>query len=421
MRRRLVLLSLATTVLVVVSFVVPLALLVRRQAADNAKVTAERNAQSVAGLVALAAALNDDAAAIRDQIGDLPEGTIVVISTDEVLGTPRDGQGSLVLQAGETRSTVATDVAGGWEIALPVVGVAGVVVVDSFVSDAELTSGVYTAWLLLALLGVVLVGAAVWVADRLGRRLTSPVEELASSAHRLAEGDLDVRVEPHDPEELREMGEAFNYLAGRLEGLLAEERESVADLSHRLRTPLTSLRLEAEGLGDETHREAMIAQVDRLERAMDQVIELARSPEARDRAECDLDSVVEARARFWALLAEEQHREMRVHTRAPDVRVALSEEELAVVVDTLIDNVFAHTPAGTGLWVTTGKTGSAPWLEIADEGPGLGDFVPGRGISGGGSTGLGLDIVRKTAIAAGGSLEVDDRPGGGAVTTVRFG
>ncbi|HEX6220349.1 MAG TPA: HAMP domain-containing sensor histidine kinase [Acidimicrobiia bacterium] len=420
MRRHLVLLSLATTVLVVVSFVVPLSLLVSRQAADNAKVAAERNTQSVAGLVALAA-VDNDVAAISGAIGDLPEGTIVVISTDEVLGTPRAGQGSLVLPAGETRSTVAQDVGGGWEIALPVVGVAGVVVVDSFVTDDELTSGVYTAWLLLALLGVVLVGAAVWLADRLGRRLTSPVEELASSAHRLAEGDLDVRVEPHDPEELREMGEAFNYLAGRLEGLLVEERENVADLSHRLRTPLTSLRLEAEGLSDQADREAMITQVDRLERAMDQVIELARSPEARDRAECELDSVVAERAKFWDLLAEEQHREMSLDTGAPDARVALAGEELAVLVDTLIDNVFAHTPAGTGLVVATGVTNSVPWLEIADEGHGFGDFVPGRGVSGAGSTGLGLDIVRKTVTAAGGSVEIDDRPGGGAVVRVRFG
>jgi hypothetical protein len=63
-RRRLVLLSLATTVLVVVSFVLPLGLLVRRQAADSAKVGAEQDAQSVASLVALAVAVSDDADAV---------------------------------------------------------------------------------------------------------------------------------------------------------------------------------------------------------------------------------------------------------------------------------------------------------------------------------------------------------------------
>ena len=420
MRRRLVLLSLATTVLVVVSFVIPLGLLVRRQASDNAKVAAERDAQSVAGLVALASALGD-LSTLGDYIGELPDGTVVVVSTDEVIGTLPPDQGTLVLSAGERRSTVADDVEGGWEIALPVVGAAGVVVVDSFVSDAELTAGVYPAWGLLALLGLVLVAAAVWLADRLGRRLTAPVEDLATSAHRLAEGDLDVRVEPHDPDELREMGEAFNYLAGRLEGLLAEERENVADLSHRLRTPLTSLRLEAEGLDDPRDREAMVAHVDRLERAMDQVIELARSAGAKDHVESELDSVVARRAEFWSLLAEEQDRDMSVATRADGVRVRLSADEVAVVVDTLIDNVFAHTPSGIGFSVATGRSEGGGWLEVADEGPGFGNLVPGRGVSGRGSTGLGLDIVRKTAFAAGGSLEIGDRPGGGAVVRVSFG
>ncbi|NIT76487.1 MAG: HAMP domain-containing protein, partial [Thermoplasmata archaeon] len=63
-------------------------------------------------------------------------------------------------------------------------------------------------------------------------------------ARRMGEGDLDARVEPSEPEEIRDVGEAFNQLARRLDQLLVEERESVADLSHRLRTPLTSLRLQ---------------------------------------------------------------------------------------------------------------------------------------------------------------------------------
>ncbi len=88
MRRRLVLLSLATTVLVVVAFVVPLGLLVRRQAVDSAKVAAERDARSVAGLVALASAVGDGNDAVASAIGDLPEGTIVVLD-DEVLGERR--------------------------------------------------------------------------------------------------------------------------------------------------------------------------------------------------------------------------------------------------------------------------------------------------------------------------------------------
>ncbi|HEY6635573.1 MAG TPA: HAMP domain-containing sensor histidine kinase [Acidimicrobiia bacterium] len=423
MRRRLVLLSLATTVLVVIAFVVPLALLVLRQATDSAMSRAEQDAQTVAGLVALAAGSAGDPAAVAEAIGDLPTGTIVVLDDGTVFGEPRPGQGSLVASSAETRSTVSGDVTGGWEVALPVVGPSGVAIVDSFVSDAELTAGVVDAWLLLAGLALVLIGVAVWVADRLGRRLTVPIEELARSAHRLAGGDLDTRVTPGDTDELRETGEAFNYLAERLEALLAEERESAADLSHRLRTPMTSLRLEAESLGDAGDREAMLTQVDRLEHAMNQLIELSRSRAGRVRGASELNSAVSARVSFWSVLAEEQGRELATALSAVPIDVPLATDEVEVVVDTLIGNVFAHTPSSTSFQVGTGvDAGGVGWLEVADRGPGFGDNrTPERGVSGRGSTGLGLDIVRKAAESVGGSLEIDDRPGGGAVVRIRFG
>ncbi|HET9261105.1 MAG TPA: HAMP domain-containing sensor histidine kinase [Acidimicrobiia bacterium] len=422
MRRRLVVLSLATTLLVVVSLLVPLALLVRRQAADSAKVSAEQDASSVAALVALAVSVEQDPEAIASTIGDLPDGTIVVLSGNEIVGEPSPTQGSLVLPAAETGSTVSADVTGGWEIAIPVVRSDEVVVVDTFVSEAALSEGVVTAWLLLGLLGVVLVGAAVLVADRMGRSLTRPVEDLAMSARRLADGELAVRVEPEDPDEIKEMGEAFNHLAGRLTELLAEEREGVADLSHRLRTPLTTLRLQAEALADPDERSSMVAQVDRMEHTMTQVIELARSPGARQPGRCRLNEVVAGRAAFWALLAEEQERSVTIDVAAdPEFEVPLGAEELAAVVDILVDNVFSHTPAGTGFAVVTGD-GDSPFLRVSDGGPGFSSEIPAeRGASGSGSSGLGLDIVRKTVGGLGGRVEVDDRPGGGAVVTVWLG
>jgi len=419
-RRRLILLSLATTVLVVVAFVLPLGLLIRRQATEAAKVSAERNAQSVAALVALAVAVGDDPDAVAAAIGDLPEGTVVYFG-DGVFGTPSEGQQTLAQQASGSRSTLADDVEGGWAIAIPVIG-GTEAVVSSFVTSAQMTSGVYSAWLLLGALALALVILGVWVADRLGRNLTGPIEDLARSAHQLAGGDLETRVEPSDPEEIRETGEAFNYLAERLDTLLAEERESAADLSHRLRTPLTSLRLQAEALGDPQEREAIVGQVDRLEHAMNQVIDLARSRATGTPGECEIDRVVADRAAFWRVLAEEQDREMTLDLSAPDATVAIGDEDLGVLVDTLVGNVFAHTPAGTAFEVRTGLTArAAPYLEVVDEGPGFGGASPERGVSGGGSTGLGLDIVRKTARAAGGELNTDDRPGGGAVVRVVLG
>ena len=292
MRRRLALLSLATTALVVISLLIPLGLLVRRQAGDRARLEAERTAQSTAALLALTVSLNEDAGAIESALGPLNPGTIVVLPDGSVLGEPTTDQGSLVPIAVERQATISGVVEGGWEYALPVIGLIGTAVVDVFVTDEALSEGVVEAWLLLALLGVLLVGIAVWVADRLGERLVRPISDLASTARQLGAGDLDARVQVSEPEEIREVGESFNWLAGRLEELIAEEREAAADLSHRLRTPLTSLRLQAEKLTDDGERVEVLGQVDRLEQAIDELIVATRSAPTGRGGVSDLSSVV---------------------------------------------------------------------------------------------------------------------------------
>ncbi len=422
MRRSLALLSLATTTLVVIALLIPLALLVRRQAGDQARVEAERTAQSVAELVALTVTLNGDAAAVEAAVGPLPPGTIVILPNDSVLGEPLPGQGSLVATAAERQATLSNTVEGGWEYALPVIGREGTAVVDVFVTDEQLTEGVSRAWLLLGLLGVLLVAIAVWVADRLGQRLVRPISSLATTARQLGGGDLEARVEVGEPEEIREVGESFNWLAGRLEQLIADEREAAADLSHRLRTPLTSLRLQAEKLSDDDERDQVLSQVDRLEQAIDQVILATRSVPSRGSGPSDLAAVVAARCAFWSVLADEQRRSVEVSVPDHPVEVALAPEDVEAMVDALIGNVFSHTDPGTQFHISVGAEADRPWLEVTDEGPGFtSSHVATRGVSGGGSTGLGLDIVRRTAESVRGSMQLNNRPGGGAVVRVWLG
>jgi signal transduction histidine kinase len=261
-----------------------------------------------------------------------------------------------------------------------------------------------------------------WVADRLGQRLVQPIGSLASTARRLGEGDLDARVEVSEPEEIREVGESFNWLAGRLEQLIVEEREAAADLSHRLRTPLTSLRLQAEKLRDDEEREEVLGQVDRLEQAIDELILATRSVPSRGTGPSDLTEVVSARCAFWAVLAEEQRRDLELSIAEHPVVVGLAPEDVEAMVDALIGNVFAHTDPGTTFGVAVGSDNGRPWLEVTDQGPGFGSaHVAKRGVSGAGSTGLGLDIVRRTAESVGGSMEMKDRPGGGAVVRAWLG
>lgn len=419
MRRRLALLSLATTALVVISFLIPLGLLVRRQAEDRARLDAERSAQSTASILALALSLDSSNEGIEAALEPLPSGTIVVFADGTILGTPVAGQGSLVEPALSTQATIADLVEGGWEMALPVIGREGAAIVDVFVTDEALAEGVVEAWLLLGLLGVLLIGVAVLVADRLGLSLVRPIVDLAATARRLGEGNLEARVAVSEPEEIRAVGESFNWLAGRLGDLLTEEREAAADLSHRLRTPLTATRLQAERVSDESDRSAVLAQVDRLEEAIDRLILSTRTSQPIGPASCDLAEVVSARIEFWRVLADEQERRMAVDLDGSVGHVALPAEAVEAMVDALVGNVFAHTAPGTGFAVSVGSDLGRPWLEVSDEGGGIASAgLVGRGVSGAGSTGLGLDIVRRTADRVQGGMEMKDRPGGGAVLRV---
>ena len=122
MRRQLVVLSLATTVLIVISLVIPLGLLVRRQAEDRARLATEREARSVAALVALAVTLDTSPQSVESAAQSLDPGVIVVLADGTVLGEALAGQGSLVEAALAEQATITALVDGGWEIALPIIG-----------------------------------------------------------------------------------------------------------------------------------------------------------------------------------------------------------------------------------------------------------------------------------------------------------
>jgi signal transduction histidine kinase len=211
-------------------------------------------------------------------------------------------------------------------------------------------------------------------------------------------------------------GAAFNVLADRIVELLAAERELVADLSHRLRTPVTALRLDAEAVTDGEQRQRVLDDLDGIEEAVSALIREARHPIRADLlAVCDVGTVLRDRTAFWSALADDQDRRWSLDVAEGTFMARTLRADLEAAVDALFGNVFAHTPEGAGFRVSVYPTsGRRVAIVIDDDGPG---FVSGqvfeRGRSGAGSTGLGLDIARRTASASGGSLEVSTRPGGG--------
>ncbi|MBW3642682.1 MAG: HAMP domain-containing histidine kinase [Actinobacteria bacterium] len=422
MRARLILLTAATTWLVALAFLVPLALLVRTLASDRAMGAAELEAQSLAPVLAL----TDDAEVIQPAIEATAAGSdgrlTIYLADGRSFGAAAPRRHSLALA--RRGRTFSTPVPGGMEVLVPVVvGDGSTAVVRVLVPSEALHRGVAQAWLVLAALGVGLVLLALVFADRMARSIVRPVERLAQAAHRLGEGDLEVRVPPEGPPELAEVGTAFNRLAGRVRELLVAEREAVADLSHRLRTPLTALRLDAEILADPDERRRITQDVEELERVVDRIIIDARRPIRGGMAtSTDLNHVTHRRVEFWAALAEEQGRRWSIEAPDEALPVPVDSNELEAALDALLGNVFAHTPEGSGFRVLleAGQEGEAR-VVVEDEGPGFqSDAVVARGSSGTGSTGLGLDIARRTAEGAGGALRVVGTGNGGGRVEMEF-
>ena len=407
MRRRLTLLVAATTSLVLIAFLVPLALLVSEVAQDRAISRANDVLRTIVPLIGTG---NDLSLALEGQ----PLPVSVFPPTGPPLGravTPSDA----VRLAQRSTQSFSVDTAEGREIVVPVVSAGGTWVIRTVVPARDLTSGIARSWLVLAGLGLTLVVLGLLVADRLARTIVGPIADLSAVSHRLARAELSARASPSGPPEVREVAGALNHLAGRIQDLLREEAEQVADLSHRLRTPLTALRLEAESLRDPEEAERVTAAADGIERAVTAVIQQARRRGAERAGSCDATAVVTDRVAFWTVLAEDTEREVTRTLPSAPLPVAISADDLAAALDALLANVFAHTPDGTALAVTLtpGATGGAV-LTVSDAGPGFPARPPQRGVSGAGSTGLGLDIARRAAEEAGGALHVESAPGGGA-------
>jgi two-component system, OmpR family, sensor histidine kinase MprB len=264
------------------------------------------------------------------------------------------------------------------------------------------------------LLGLVFGGVA--LAALLGRlaarHLVAPVVRVTEAARHIAETeDLGRRIEVTSADEVGELAARFNAMLVTLEGSIAAQRQLVADASHELRTPVTSLRTNIEVLAENrlepaarAHLVADVqAQTEELSALVGDLIELARG---------DQPSPVREDVRLDALAAEAVERARR---HAPGVRFELDlqpavvdgvPDRLGRAVNNLLDNAARHG--------RTVRVSSGPWgIRVADDGGGIAPedlphifdrFYRGADARGRPGTGLGLAIVRQVAEQHGGSV-----------------
>jgi two-component system, OmpR family, sensor histidine kinase MprB len=287
----------------------------------------------------------------------------------------------------------------------------------------------------LAVILAVLAGAGVALAAGLGRLVARsvlrPIDQLTDAAEHIElTGDLQRRIATPGSDEVGRLAARFNAMLDRLSQSLAAQRQLVADASHELRTPITSLRtnievlLASEEMDPAMRRELLtdvVDQSDELGALVGDLIELARGDEPAQQVEdVRLDALLEdavARARL-------HHPRTRYRLDAEPTTVEGRPDRLGRAINNLLDNAAKHGGEGA---VEVRLQGGV--VTVRDHGPGIapGDralifdrFYRGAAARAGSGTGLGLAIVRQVADSHGGSVSVHAPPGGGAAFELRL-
>lgn len=424
-------------VLAVAALGVPLALNTERRAVDEAAARlggqAQLVASSVSGVVGegRGGEVLDDA--IEEYADDSEAGIVVTDIDGRILSSfgdpppPATGVPPEIDRALEG-IRVRTERDGVLFVAVPIIDRSVRVGAVRLAQDlSELQSGIRRSWLVVAAVGAVVVAAGMGVALALASSLARPLKNLASTAHDLGAGDLSARAAEGGPSEAREVAGALNRMAEELSGAMDSQRDFIANASHQLRTPLTGVRIRLESIAagsgrDAASAEAALVEVDRLSELVEDLLVLARSSEpATTGAQVDLAQVARDSAERWTPRAAEKGQTL-VAGGDGSVIAWTDPEEVARVLDNLLENAIAYCPQGTSIEVEARNGDGRPVLSVADDGPGIPEterprvferFFRGhtarRSAPG---TGLGLAIVREIADRWGADVDLRSDPEG---------
>jgi signal transduction histidine kinase len=423
LRTRVLLLAVGSAAAVLVLFCVPVALLIHQSADEGSRTRAAEVAQGAADYVSTGSYSREELAAYVDRINQRDDSlpvTVVLedrtsVGADQPQCADPDSDGDVEAldhddrDGGDFAPTTTpqyVDVKDGRLARITSSLSGGVVTVCAFLSDSAVRTVVVERLALLTAAAVAVLAAVGVLALLESGRLIRHLSAAATTADYLADGDLASRVEDQGPPEVRRLGAALNRLAGRIEELLRHERETVADLSHRLRTPLAAVRLDVESLPDSEDKAELEERLAVFERTLTSVIAAARRPQREGAiARSAVASVVQQRVEYWAPLLEDQGRTWTLDLDVPEhAAVKLAADDLATALDALLENVIAHTDDGTPVQVTATIDDDHVLLDVRDRGNDIPPAALERGSSDRGSSGLGLDIARSCAEASGGQL-----------------
>ena len=304
--------------------------------------------------------------------------------------------------------------------------------------QAELLEGLQSNLLKLS---AGIAAAVVLLSFILSRMLTRKISALLTGIRKVREGAYEHRTHIPGRDEIAQIGEEFNSLTDRLQTTETLRRRFVSDASHELKTPLAAIRLltdsilQTDNMDMETVRDFVTdigSEAERLSRITEDLLRLTRldSNQVDPPEVVEVAPVLEQVMRMMSLLAQEKGTELTCQTGG-DCRVLATKGEVHQVIYNLTDNAVKYSGSHGSVRVELRRDGNDVVLTVADNGPGIPEEdlprvferfyrVDKARSRAAGGTGLGLSIVQDTVTKRGGTVSAANRPGGGAVFTVRW-
>ena len=260
------------------------------------------------------------------------------------------------------------------------------------------------------------------------RRALRPIITASALAERIGPARTELRLPVEGmPREVMPLVRAVNQALDRLEEGFRGQREFTADAAHELRTPLAILRAQIDVIDDRELAKSLRDDIESMSRLVNQLLDIAELETfvIGEGEVANLAEIATEIAAYIAPLALSQHKTVAVTGADQMVRVHGNADMLGRAIRNLVENALTHTAARTTVEISVDASGE---LRVMDRGTG----VPSaereqifrrfwrRDRRRAGSAGLGLAIVKRIAEMHGATVDVSDRPGGGAVFTIRF-
>jgi len=277
------------------------------------------------------------------------------------------------------------------------------------------------------------------------RSVTKPLLSLADASRALAQGDYRQQVPLSGPEELQQVAKSFNAMAADVAASQQAQRDIVANVSHDLKTPLTSIRGWSQALEEgaasspeERRRAAEVinAEAGRMEQLVEQLLDLARLDSGQMKFKVETIDLVQVLHRVReSYLHSAQDNDIQIVLNANPVPSLKGDyDRLSQVFSNLVENALQHTQAGGLIQVSLFPYGSEMVeIIIQDNGPGIPPDELDRVFErfyqvdkarssnqGRRGSGLGLAIVKELVTAHRGRIAVHSQPGKGTTFTIHL-